>query len=44
MKLKAKIVLLAIVPFLAAIASIEISVHQQAMALAATPHANTQAA
>ncbi|MFM0667351.1 cache domain-containing protein [Paraburkholderia sediminicola] len=44
MKLKAKIVLLAIVPFLAAIASIEIGVRQEATALAETQHATTQAA
>ncbi|KAE8754221.1 histidine kinase [Paraburkholderia madseniana] len=44
MKLKAKIVLLAIVPFLAAIASIEIGVRQEATALADTQHATTQAA
>ena len=44
MKLKAKIVLLAIVPFLAAIASIEIGVREEATALAETQHATTQAA
>jgi two-component system NarL family sensor kinase len=44
MKLKAKIVLLAIVPFLAAIASIETGVRQQATALAERQHATTQAA
>ncbi|PQV54401.1 cache domain-containing protein [Paraburkholderia sp. BL21I4N1] len=44
MKLKAKLVLLAIVPFLAAIASIEIGVRQEAMALAESQHATTQAA
>ncbi|RKR36578.1 cache domain-containing protein [Paraburkholderia sp. BL17N1] len=44
MKLKAKIVLLAIVPFLAAIASIEVGVQRQATALAETQHASTQAA
>ncbi|MGY6153037.1 cache domain-containing protein [Paraburkholderia graminis] len=44
MKLKAKIVLLAIVPFLAAIASIEIGVRREATALAQTQHATTQAA
>jgi two-component system, NarL family, sensor kinase len=44
MKLKAKIVLLAIVPFLAAIASIETGVRQQATALAQSQHATTQAA
>ncbi len=44
MKLKAKIFLLAIVPFLAAIASIEIGVRQEATALAETQHATTQAA
>jgi two-component system NarL family sensor kinase len=44
MKLKAKIVLLAIVPFLAAIASIETGVRQEATALAETQHATTQAA
>jgi two-component system NarL family sensor kinase len=44
MKLKAKLVLLAIVPFLAAIASIEIGVRQEAMVLAESQHATTQAA
>ena len=44
MKLKAKIVLLAIVPFLAAIASIEAGVRREATALAGTQHATTQAA
>jgi len=44
MKLKAKIVLLAIVPFLAAIASIEIGVRREATALAQAQHATTQAA
>jgi len=44
MKLKAKIVLLAIVPFLAAIASIETGVRREATALAQTQHATTQAA
>lgn len=44
MKLKAKIVLLAIVPFLAAIASIETGVRRQATALAQTQHAITQSA
>ncbi|HZZ13954.1 MAG TPA: cache domain-containing protein [Paraburkholderia sp.] len=44
MKLKAKIFLLAIVPFLAAIASIEIGVREEATALAGTQHATTQAA
>ncbi|EIF34723.1 signal transduction histidine kinase [Burkholderia sp. Ch1-1] len=44
MKLKAKIVLLAIVPFLAAIASIETGVRQEATALAETQHTTTQAA
>ncbi|MGF6770103.1 two-component system NarL family sensor kinase [Paraburkholderia sp. GAS199] len=44
MKLKAKIILLAIVPFLAAIASIETGVRQQATSLAQTQHATTQAA
>jgi two-component system NarL family sensor kinase len=44
MKLKAKIVLLAIVPFLAAIASIETGVRREATALAETQHATTQAA
>jgi two-component system NarL family sensor kinase len=44
MKLKAKIVLLAIVPFLAAIVSIETGVRQQATALAERQHAATQAA
>ena len=44
MKLKAKIVLLAIVPFLAAIASIETGVREEATALAETQHATTQAA
>lgn len=44
MKLKAKIVLLAIVPFLATIASIEIGVRREATALAETQHATTQAA
>ncbi len=44
MKLKAKIFLLAIVPFLAAIAGIEIGVRQEATALAGTQHATMQAA
>src|SRR6201996_1464432 len=44
MKLKAKIVLLAIVRFLAAIASIETGVREEATALAETQHATTQAA
>ncbi|MBW0445470.1 histidine kinase [bacterium M00.F.Ca.ET.228.01.1.1] len=44
MKLKAKIVLLAIVPFLAAISSIEIGVRREATALAQAQHATTQAA
>ncbi|WP_144110345.1 cache domain-containing protein [Paraburkholderia sp. BCC1886] len=44
MKLKAKIVLLAIVPFLAAIASIETGVRGEATALAERQHAATQAA
>ncbi|MBN3805795.1 histidine kinase [Paraburkholderia sp. Ac-20336] len=44
MKLKAKIVLLAIVPFLAAIASIETGVRREATALAERQHATTQAA
>ncbi|WP_345816016.1 cache domain-containing protein [Paraburkholderia sp. PREW-6R] len=44
MKLKAKIVLLAIVPFLAAITSIETGVRTEATALAETQHATTQAA
>ncbi|HYS66257.1 MAG TPA: cache domain-containing protein [Paraburkholderia sp.] len=44
MKLKAKIVLLAIVPFLAAIASIETGVRHEAIELAGTQHATTQAA
>jgi two-component system NarL family sensor kinase len=44
MKLKAKIVLLAIVPFLAAIASIETGVRREATSLAETQHATTQAA
>ncbi|MCC8393055.1 cache domain-containing protein [Paraburkholderia sp. MMS20-SJTR3] len=44
MKLKAKIVLLAIVPFLVAIASIEIGVRREATALAERQHATTQAA
>ncbi|AXE94817.1 cache domain-containing protein [Paraburkholderia sp. SIMBA_050] len=44
MKLKAKIVLLAIVPFLAAIASIESGVRHEAVELARTQHATTQAA
>lgn len=44
MKLKTKIVLLAIVPFLAAIASIEIGVRREATALAQAQHATTQAA
>jgi two-component system NarL family sensor kinase len=44
MKLKAKIFLLAIVPFLAAIAGIEIGVRQEATALADTQHATMQAA
>ncbi|MFM0737370.1 cache domain-containing protein [Paraburkholderia xenovorans] len=44
MKLKAKIILLAIVPFLAAIASIEIGVRAEATSLAETQHATTQAA
>jgi len=44
MKLKAKIFLLAIVPFMLAIAGIEIGVRQQAEALAQTQHATTQAA
>ncbi|WP_027214563.1 cache domain-containing protein [Burkholderia sp. WSM2232] len=44
MKLKAKIVLLAIVPFLAAISSIEIGVRREATALAHAQHATTQTA
>lgn len=44
MTLKAKIVLLAIVPFLAAIASIEIGVRREATGCAQTQHATTQAA
>ncbi|HEY2021054.1 cache domain-containing protein [Paraburkholderia sp.] len=44
MKLKAKIVLLAIVPFLAAIATIETGVRREATALAERQHAITQAA
>ncbi|WGS52464.1 cache domain-containing protein [Paraburkholderia sp. D15] len=44
MKLKAKIVLLAIVPFLGAMASIEIGVREEAIALAEAQHATTQAA
>ncbi|MFT4065723.1 cache domain-containing protein [Paraburkholderia sp.] len=44
MKLKAKIVLLAIVPFLAAIAAIETGVRREATALAERQHAITQAA
>lgn len=44
MKLKAKIVLLAIVPFLGAIASIETGVRREATALAERQHATTQAA
>ncbi|MBB5398365.1 MULTISPECIES: cache domain-containing protein [Paraburkholderia] len=44
MKLKAKIVLLAIVPFLAAIASIETGVRREATALAERQHATTQSA
>ncbi|SIT49185.1 Signal transduction histidine kinase [Paraburkholderia ribeironis] len=44
MKLKAKIVLLAIVPFLAAIVSIETGVRREATALAETQHAITQTA
>ncbi|MBC8748649.1 two-component system NarL family sensor kinase [Paraburkholderia sp. WC7.3g] len=44
MKLKAKIVLLAIVPFLVAIASIETGVRREATALAERQHASTQAA
>ena len=44
MKLKAKIFLLAIVPFLVAIAGIGIGVRQQATSLARTQHATIQAA
>ena len=44
MKLKAKILLLAIVPFLAAIAGIGFGVRQQATSLARTQHATIQAA
>jgi two-component system NarL family sensor kinase len=44
MNLKAKIFLLAIVPFIVAIAGIEIGVRQQATALARTQHATTQTA
>ncbi|WP_233834433.1 cache domain-containing protein [Paraburkholderia sp. ZP32-5] len=44
MKLKAKIVLLAIVPFLAAIATIETGVRREATALAERQHTITQAA
>ncbi|WP_213300870.1 cache domain-containing protein [Paraburkholderia sacchari] len=43
-RLKTKIFLLAVVPFLAAIASIGIGVRQQATALARTQHATLQAA
>lgn len=43
-RLKTKIFLLAVVPFLAAIASIGIGVRQQATALARTQHATMQAA
>ncbi|TDV24729.1 two-component system NarL family sensor kinase [Paraburkholderia caballeronis] len=44
MNLKTKIFLLAVVPFLAAIAGIGIGVRQQATALAATQHSTMQAA
>ncbi|MCC8400775.1 cache domain-containing protein [Paraburkholderia sp. MMS20-SJTN17] len=44
MKLKAKIVLLAIVPFLVSIVSIETGVRREATALAERQHATTQAA
>ncbi len=44
MKLKAKIFLLAIVPFLAAIAAIGIGVRQEATALAKAQHAADEAA
>ena len=44
MNLKAKIFLLAIVPFLLAIVGIGIGVRHQATALARTQHATTQAA
>ncbi|TKC88382.1 histidine kinase [Trinickia terrae] len=44
MKLKTKIFLLAIVPFLVAIAGIEFGVRQQATALAQTQHATMEAA
>ncbi|MCX4159836.1 MULTISPECIES: cache domain-containing protein [Paraburkholderia] len=44
MNLKAKMFLLAIVPFLAAIAGIEFGVREQARVLADTQHATTQAA
>src|SRR5258707_11180315 len=44
MKLKAKIFLLAIVPFLIAIAGIEIGVRQQATSLAKAQHDTTQSA
>lgn len=44
MTLKTKLILLAIVPFLAAITGIEIGVRHEATALADTQHATTQAA